>query len=90
MLEPYTTRPKERGTPNATDEELNRIVTMMDRRGWQIMIHAIGDRAIRQALDAYEHAATVNPAPDACHAAIASSTSRPSTPPTSRASARSA
>ena len=64
MLEPYTTRPKERGTPNATDEELNRVVTMMDRRGWQIMIHAIGDRTIRQALNAYERAATVNLAPD--------------------------
>ena len=64
MLEPYTTRPKESGTPNATDEELDRVVTMMDRRGWQIMIHAIGDRAIRQALDAYERAAAANPRPE--------------------------
>jgi predicted amidohydrolase YtcJ len=36
---------------------------MFDRRGWQIMIHAIGDRAVRDALDAYEQAARVNPAP---------------------------
>ena len=59
MLEPYTNAPT-RGEPNLTDEQLRSIVTMMDKRGWQIMTHAIGDRAIRQALDAYEHAANVN------------------------------
>ena len=35
----------------------------LDKRGWQIMIHAIGDRAIRMALDAFEHARGSNPAP---------------------------
>ena len=44
-------------------DELNRIVAMFDKRGWQIQIHAIGDRAIRMSLDAFEQAATVNPAP---------------------------
>jgi predicted amidohydrolase YtcJ len=38
-------------------------VAMFDERGWQIQIHAIGDRAIRMSLDALEHAATVNPEP---------------------------
>jgi len=46
-----------------TAEELNRIVTMFDKRGWQIQIHAIGDRAIRMSLDAFESAAEANPAP---------------------------
>jgi predicted amidohydrolase YtcJ len=36
---------------------------MMDKRGWQIMIHAIGDAGVRMALDAFEHAARVNPPP---------------------------
>ena len=27
---------------------------MMDRRGWQVMTHAIGDGAVRMTLDAYE------------------------------------
>jgi predicted amidohydrolase YtcJ len=36
---------------------------MFDRRGWQIQIHAIGDRAIRMALDAFEAASKANPAP---------------------------
>lgn len=62
MLAPYSNR-STTGIPNYTAEEMNRIVAMMDRRGWQIFIHTIGDGAIRMALDAYEHAAEVNPAP---------------------------
>lgn len=62
MLEPYTNSTAA-GTPNYTREDLERIVTMMDGRGWQIWIHAIGDRAIRMALDAFERAAAANPAP---------------------------
>ncbi len=62
MLSPYLNAATS-GTPNYTQEELERIVTAMDRRGWQIMIHAIGDRGIRMALDAFERAIQVNPAP---------------------------
>lgn len=51
------------GTLNLAPKELNRVVTMVDKRGWQVLIHAIGDRAIRASLDAFEHAASVNPAP---------------------------
>ncbi|HUU36428.1 MAG TPA: amidohydrolase, partial [Vicinamibacterales bacterium] len=62
MLTPYVGT-KSAGTPNMTAAEMNRIVAMFDQRGWQIQIHAIGDRAIRMALDAYENAAKVNPVP---------------------------
>ena len=62
LLEPYANRATT-GQPNYTAAELNRIVTMLDRRGWQVLIHAIGDRAVRMALDAFEAAAAVNPAP---------------------------
>ncbi len=62
MLAPYADS-KSAGAPNMTAREMNRIVAMFDRRGWQIQIHAIGDRAIRMALDAFESAAKVNPAP---------------------------
>jgi predicted amidohydrolase YtcJ len=37
---------------------------MLDQRGWQVMTHAIGDAAVRMTLDAYEAAATINPAPE--------------------------
>ncbi len=35
-------------------------MTEADRRGWQVELHAIGDRGIRLALDAYEAAAAAN------------------------------
>jgi predicted amidohydrolase YtcJ len=62
MLAPYSTRPVS-GEPMWTSQQLDRVVAMLDRRGWQIMIHAIGDRGIRMSLDAYERAAAANPAP---------------------------
>lgn len=62
MLEPYVDS-KSAGEPNMTADEMNRIVAMFDKRGWQIQIHAIGDRAIRMSLDAFEAAAKANPAP---------------------------
>ena len=34
---------------------------MMDRRGWQIMVHALGDGAVRMTLDGLERVAAVNP-----------------------------
>jgi hypothetical protein len=63
MLAPYANKPKEKGHPHASDEDLKATVAKVDARGWQVMIHAIGDATIRQALDAYAHAASVNPAP---------------------------
>lgn len=63
MLEPYANRDTT-GTPNYTVQDMDRIVRMMDARGWQVWIHAIGDAGIRMALDAYERAAAVNPEPE--------------------------
>ena len=48
------------GLPNWTPEELNRTVALYDKLGFQIFLHAIGDRGIHMALDAYENAAKVN------------------------------
>ncbi len=62
MLAPYTGS-RAAGAPNMSAPEMNRIVAMFDKRGWQIQIHAIGDRAIRMSLDALELAAKANPAP---------------------------
>ena len=62
MLAPYSTRAVS-GEPMWTSQQLDRAVAMLDRRGWQILIHAIGDRGIRMSLDAYERAAAANPAP---------------------------
>ena len=62
MLAPYANSTTS-GAPNLSPEALTTLAATVDKRGWQIFIHAIGDRAIRMSLDALEHAASVNPAP---------------------------
>jgi predicted amidohydrolase YtcJ len=42
---------------------MNRVISALDRHGFQIMVHAIGDGGIRMTLDALELAAKQNPAP---------------------------
>ncbi len=64
MLEPYANRPATKGDPRFTPEQLNAVVAMLDKGGWQVMTHAIGDAAVRLTLDAYEAAAASNPAPE--------------------------
>ncbi len=50
----------ETGIPNYTADELKRGVATFDREGFQLLVHAIGDRAIQVTLDAFENAAKVN------------------------------
>jgi predicted amidohydrolase YtcJ len=52
LLEPYEGS-AERGAPLWADDELAQAVRAADARGWQVQVHAIGDAAIRQALDAF-------------------------------------
>jgi predicted amidohydrolase YtcJ len=58
MFEPYPGGGT--GIPNWTQEELDRAVAAYDEAGWQVMLHAIGDRGIDMALTAFEHAARAN------------------------------
>ena len=64
MLAPYDNKPGTTGDPRFTPEQLNKTVALLDRDGWQIMTHAIGDAAVRMTLDAYEAAAKANPVPE--------------------------
>ena len=52
LLEPYEGT-SERGAPLWAPDELAEAVRAADARGWQVEVHAIGDAAIRQALDAF-------------------------------------
>jgi predicted amidohydrolase YtcJ len=59
VLEPYV------GTDNAglsmhDPEELAQMVTALDAHGFQVHMHTIGDRAVREALDATEAAQQAN------------------------------
>ena len=53
MLLPYEGS-DETGEPIWAGDELRLAVHAADARGWQVQIHAIGDIAVRQALDAFE------------------------------------
>jgi predicted amidohydrolase YtcJ len=59
MLEPYESDTSS-GLPAWEPDELDAFVAEADRRGWQVEMHAIGDRGVRLALDAFEHAARAN------------------------------
>jgi predicted amidohydrolase YtcJ len=48
------------GLPNWQPDALNAAVVAADKAGLQVYLHAIGDRGVRMALDAYEAAATAN------------------------------
>jgi predicted amidohydrolase YtcJ len=54
MLEPFTDAPNDTGLLVNTPEDLYAWTSGADRAGLQVMVHAIGDRAIRLQLDIYE------------------------------------
>jgi predicted amidohydrolase YtcJ len=53
LLEPYTDTAS-RGDLNLPPARLNEFVRQLDSTGFSVHVHAIGDRAIRTALDAFE------------------------------------
>jgi predicted amidohydrolase YtcJ len=54
MLEPFTDAPGDTGLLVNTPEDLYTWTSGADKSGLQVMVHAIGDRAIRLQLDIYE------------------------------------
>lgn len=71
MLEPY--RDGQGGVTGNTGismfapERLDHVVELLDRHGFQVHVHTIGDRAVRETLDAIERAQRVNGRRDARH-----------------------
>jgi len=58
MFDPYVGGGS--GIPFWEQDDLNQTVALYDREGFQVMLHAIGDKAIHMALDAFEYAAKTN------------------------------
>ena len=67
LLEPYRHLPGSRGEPVWSADALDRMCVELDRRLWQIHIHAIGDAAVRSCLDALAAARQANGRRDARH-----------------------
>ena len=65
MLTPYSDDPNQSGKLFWEPAKYKAAVMELDRRGLQIFTHAIGELAVRTALDAYEKAARTNQTKDA-------------------------
>jgi predicted amidohydrolase YtcJ len=60
FLEPFADTPGDRGLLVNTEEDLEAWTVDADGAGLQVVVHAIGDRAIRMQLDIYERVAKAN------------------------------
>ena len=60
FLAPFSDAPSDRGLLVNTAEDLEAWTAAADRAGLQVMVHAIGDRAIRLQLDVFERVAAQN------------------------------
>lgn len=56
MLEPYSDDPDNVGLLFSDQEEMNAMVLKVNKEGFQANVHAIGDRANREVLNAFEYA----------------------------------
>ncbi len=65
MLAPYSDDPSQTGKLFWDPAKYTQAVAELDRRGLQIFTHAIGDKAVRLALDAYQNATETNHTNDA-------------------------
>jgi predicted amidohydrolase YtcJ len=71
MIEPYLDmcgcQTQNRGLSHVDAAALQEYVTALDGHGFQVHLHAIGDRAVRESLDALEAARVANGANDNRH-----------------------
>ena len=67
LLAPYADRPGHGGELHLAPERLDALVARLDAEGFQVHMHASGDRAIRAGLDAIERAIAANGPSDRRH-----------------------
>ncbi len=67
FFDPYIDAPEKTGLPQMPYEELEKLVMTADKAGFQIGIHAIGDKANHWVLNAYEKAQQLNGRRDSRH-----------------------
>jgi predicted amidohydrolase YtcJ len=69
LLEPYSDEPEKFGAGKlfVAPDRMKKVVTRLDAEGFQVHVHAIGDGAVRTALDAFAEARRANGPRDARH-----------------------
>jgi predicted amidohydrolase YtcJ len=61
LLAPYTDRPSSSGLETTKVAEIEETAKLAMQHGYQLAVHAIGDRANRETLDIFERAFKANP-----------------------------
>jgi predicted amidohydrolase YtcJ len=67
LSEPYADDPNCYGTLYHSQEEIDAFVLQAHKAGLQVAMHAVGDAAVEQALNAYEKALAAHPRDDHRH-----------------------
>jgi len=67
MSEPFCGHDQRRGYFQGDPDALRQALIAAHVSGWRVAAHAIGDRAVDLALDAFEEARSKDPRPDARH-----------------------
>jgi predicted amidohydrolase YtcJ len=67
LLLPYSDALEHRGDSFIEPRHLKEVVAALEVRGFDVHMHAVGDRAVRECLDAVEHARSVNGPRDVRH-----------------------
>lgn len=61
LLEPYSDKPGDTGRNTSTVEDIRETARLAMAHGYQLCVHAIGDRANRETLNIFEEAFDKNP-----------------------------
>ena len=70
LLEPYADEPSTAGDTYYSPAEFAALVVELEERGFQLFVHATGDRGVRTILDGVEHARTVRGPADVRHQVV--------------------
>ncbi len=68
LVEPYADKPDSTGGSPFTEEQWHQLIGAVDAAGYDVHVHACGERTARVALDAVERAIAANPPRDRRHA----------------------
>ena len=68
LIEPYADKPDSTGGSPFTSEQWHQLIAEVDAAGFDVHVHACGERTARTALDAIERAISRNPPRDRRHA----------------------
>jgi predicted amidohydrolase YtcJ len=68
LIEPYADKPDSTGGSPFTEEQWHQLIGEVDAAGFDVHVHACGERTARTALDSIEKAIAANPPRDRRHA----------------------